>query len=266
LGKKLYEFKNVLDVTYGAYVVNGTYGGVNNSNGSSTQAPASNQVVGFVRGPLAGNIAAVRQRARDACTAVSTIQIFTDAIETIAEKLAKILEPAKKALGPDYSQTEAEEMQKQFRNLAGEINQTVNSTEYKFNKPFAGSGKTFSIPIGNGSKIDIFARDFRFDAQGLNIATDPQNAISTVNEAITNINEYKTYLDGQAKRLEDITAAIESEIQGTMGVDMMDFLPELAVPMADYAASLISQDKQTSLNTQANLTPDEILKLLKDKD
>ncbi|MGB2865878.1 MAG: hypothetical protein WBC05_21275, partial [Sedimentisphaerales bacterium] len=113
------------------------------------------------------------------------------------------------------------------------------------------------------SKIDIFARDFRFDAQGLNIATNPQNTLSTVNEAITNIDEYKTDLDRQAARMGDITAVIESEIQGAMGVNMKDFQPELAAPMADYAASLISQDKQTSLNTQANLTPDEILKLLK---
>lgn len=36
--------------------------------------------------------------------------------------------------------------------------------------------------------------------------------------------------------------------------------------MADYAASLILQDKQTSLNTQASLTSDKILKLLKDSD
>ena len=84
-----------------------------------------------------------------------------------------------------------------------------------------------------------------------------------VNETITSVCEYKTYLEGQAKRLENITAAIESEIQSAMGVDMKDFLPELAIPMADYAASLIRQDKQTSLNSQANVRPDEIMKLLK---
>jgi len=47
---------------------------------------------------------------------------------------------------------------------------------------------------------------------------------------------------------------------------MQDFQPELAIPMAEKAASLISQNKQTSLNTQANLAPDKILKLLKDSD
>jgi len=160
-------------------------------------------------------------------------------IETIAEKLIKMMELAKKALEPYYSHLQADEMQQHFQKLVKEINQTANSTEYNFSKPFAESDKTFSIPIGNDLKIDILARDFRFDAQGLNIGKDPQNALSMVNEAITSIDEYKIYLERQATHLKDITVAFELEIQGAMGVDMGDFQPELAVPMADYAASLI---------------------------
>ncbi|MFC1794252.1 hypothetical protein ACFL3Q_11765 [Planctomycetota bacterium] len=258
----MYDFKNVLDVTYGAYAVNRAYGGANDPNSSPTQDPVRNQVVAVIQELPSGDTAAVRRSAGDASTAVSTLQIFTDAIETIAEKLVKMLELAKKASGPEYSKGQIEDMQTHLQNLAKKINQIINGTEYNSNKPLAADGKTLSIPIGNSSKIDIFAKDFRFDAQGLNITTGPQNALSTIEEAITNINEYKTYLDSQEARLGEIMAAIESEIQGAMGVDMKDFQPELAAHMADYAASLVSQDKQTSLKTQANLTPDEILKLL----
>jgi flagellin-like hook-associated protein FlgL len=262
----LIEFKNVLDVTYGAYVVNGAYTGVRASAGSSTQPSRRDQAIAIIREFLAGKTTAIRQNAEDASTAVSAMQIFTDAIETIAEKLAKILELAEKVHDQYYSPAQAEQMQKQFRNLAQQINQTANGTEYKFNKPFSGDGRTLSIPTGNGTKINIFARDFRINAEELNIETEPQKALSMLSEAITNVREYKTYLERQAAHLRDITAAIESQIQGAMGVNMHDFQPELAAPMADYAASLISQDKQTSLNTQANLTPDEILKLLKNND
>jgi flagellin-like hook-associated protein FlgL len=257
----LFEFKNILDATYGAHVVNRVYAGVSVSNGDLSKKPSRGQAIATIREFLAGNTAVVRQSARDASTAVSTIQIFTDAIETIAEKLAKLLELARKALGSDYSQPQ--EIQRRLRELIREINQIVNSTEYKFNKPFSSSGKTLPIPLGNGSKIDIFTRDFRLNTQDFDIETNPQNALSTIKDAITNINEFKTYLDRQASNLRDITAAIEMKIQGAMSVNMQNFQPELAAPMADYAASLILQDKQTSINTQANLTPDEILKLLK---
>jgi len=262
----LLEFRNILDVAYGAYVVKGAYRGISKSSDDSTRAPGRDQAVAVIRELLAGNTDAVRQNARDASTAVSAMQIFTDAIETIGGKLKEMKKLAEKALSPDYSQVQVEEMQKQFRNLAGEINQTAGSTEYNYNKPFGTGGKTVSIPTGNGSNINIFARNFRFDVQGLDISTDPQKALSTVEEAITNIADYKTYLDRQAAHLSNATEFIESQIRGAMGVDMQDFQPELAVPMADYAASLISRDKQTSLNTQANLAPDEILKLLSDSD
>lgn|GEM_PF-2538387 len=260
----MFEFKNVLDVTYGAYVVNGAYTGVGASDSNSKQTPIRDQAVAIIREFLAGKAADVRQSARDASTAVSTIQIFTDAIETITEKLMKILELARKVIGRDYSLLQAEQMRKRLRDLIREINQTVNSTGYKFNKPFSGSGKAISISISSGTKIDVFARDFRLDARNLDIEKDPQNALSRINEAITNIKEYKTYLDRQAARVEDITAAIEQEVQSAMGVDVQDFQPGPSEPVADYAASLILQDKQTSINTQANLTPDETLTLLKD--
>jgi len=262
----LLEFRNILDVAYGAYVVKGAYRGISKSSADSTQAPERDQAVAVIRELLAGNTTAVRQNARDASTAVSAMQIFTDAIETIGGKLTEMKELAEKASSPDYSQVQVEEMQNQFRNLAGEINQTVNGTEYKYNKLFGAGGKTVSIPIGNGSKVDIFAKDFSFDAEGLDITADPTKALSTVNEAIANIDDYKTYLDRQAAHLSNATEFIESQIRGAMGVDTQDFQPELAVPMADYAASLLSKDKQTSLDTQANLTPEEILKLLSEND
>jgi len=258
----LLEFRNILDVAYGAYVVKGAYRGISKSSADSTQVPGRDQAVAVIRELLAGN----SQNARDASTAVSAMQIFTDAIETIGGKLTEMKELAEKAPSPDYSQVQVEEMQKRFRNLAGEINQTVDGTEYNYNKPFGAGGKTVSIPIGNGSKVDIFAKDFSFDAEGLDIAADPEKALSTVNKAIANIDDYKTYLDRQAAHLSNATEFIESQIRGAMGVDTQDFQPELAVPMADYAASLLSKDKQASLDTQANLTPKEILKLLSEND
>ena len=257
------EFATVLDVSYDALIISGEYGGVNDLDGRSMEAPARNRIVALIRDMLGGETAIIRQNARDAGTAVSTIQIFSDAIGTIAEKLIKMLEMTKKALVPDDSEGQIEDLQTHLQILAEEINQTANGTEYNFNKPFAENGKTFSIPIGNGSKIDIFAKDFRLDAQDINIAADPQNTLTVISKAITNINEYKSYLDRQEARLGETMAAIELEIQSFMGVDIKDFQAELAAPMADNTAILISRDKQTSLNTQANLTPDEILKLLK---
>jgi hypothetical protein len=262
----LFELKNVSGSAYGACASSGAYNGLSVSEGNSGRMPSREHAIAVIREFLADKTAAFRQNAADAGTAVAAIQIFTDAIETIAEKLVKMFELARKALGPYCSQVQAEQMQEQFRNLARQANQTANNTEYKFVRPFCGGGQTLSISLGDGSNMDILTRDFRIDARQLNIATDPQNAVSKLSEAITNIREYKTYLDRRDARAREITAAIELRIQDAMGVDLQDFQPELAAPTADYTASLILQDKQISIDMQANLACDEILTLLENKD
>ena len=262
--RKLFEYgiRNVLDFSYGAYVVNGAYSGNSNPAG----APNHNDAVATIRELLNGNIADVRLSAREASTAVSIIQIFANAVDSIAAKLARMEELAKKASSPDYSQVQIEAMQKELKNFAEEINEIVKSTEYDYNKIFTSAGKSISIPIGDGSNIDIFARDFSFNSQGLDLTTDPKSALSNIKKAITNLNEYKQYLNRQVARVEDATAIIESELESAMGVGLDDFTPDLAIETVVHIASKLSQDSSTALDTQANTEPSIALQLLKDRD
>jgi len=259
----LFEFRNVLDVSYGAYVVNGAYHPVGTSSGSATETPSHEQPIAVIRELLRGNVAAIRQSAKDASTAISTIQYFADAIDTIAAKLTEMQALAAKAPSPDYSQVEVEDMQKQFENLAEQINQTVESTEYRYNKLFTADGRAVSISIGNGSKIDIFAKDFSFNAQGLNVATDPEGALSKVKQAIATLSEYREHLSRQVARVEEATAVIESKIEGAMGVDLSDFVPDVAVEVASDTTSRLLEDTPAALETQANVTPSRTLQVLK---
>ena len=219
-----------------------------------------------IRELLNGNIADVRLSAREASTAVSIIQIFANAVDSIAVKLARMEELAKKASSPDYSQVQIEAMQKELKNFAEEINEIVKSTEYDYNKIFTSAGKSISIPIGDGSNIDIFARDFSFNSQGLDLTTDPKSALSNIKKAITNLNEYKQYLNRQVARVEDATAIIESELESAMGVGLDDFTPDLANETAVHIAIQVSQDSSSALDMQANTEPSIALQLLKDRD
>ncbi len=93
-----------------------------------------------IRELLNGNIADVRLSAREVSTAVSIIQIFANAVDSIAAKLAGMEELAKKASSPDYSQVQVEAMQTELKDLATEINNVVKDTEYNYNKVFTAAG------------------------------------------------------------------------------------------------------------------------------
>jgi len=256
------EFRNVLDVAYGAYVVKGAYSGVNGMTG----APDRDEVVAIIRELLGGNIAAIRQGAHEASTAISMVQMFAGAADSIGGKLAAMKELAEKASSPDYSAVQVEQMQKEFLGLAEEINETVNSTEYNFNKLFTAEGESISISIGNGSRIDIFAKDLSFGTEGLDLTTDPAGALAKVEKATAELNEYTAYLRRQAARVEDATAIIESEVAAAVGVDLADFSLNLAEQVASYAADQVLQDSSRLLNIQGNVNADRVLQLLKDKD
>ncbi len=219
-----------------------------------------------IRELLNGNIADVRLSAREASTAVSIIQIFANAVDSIAVKLAGMEELAEKASSPDYSQVQVEAMQTELQDLAKEINEIVKGTEYNYNKIFTAAGQAISIPIGDGSRVDIFAKDLSFTAQGLDLTTDAKSALSNVKKAIKELSEYRTYLNRQAARVEDATATIEFKLQSAMGVGLDNFTPDFAIETAFHIASELSQDSSTALNMQANTEPSIALQLLKDRD
>ena len=255
-----YEFRNVLDVSYGAYVVNGAYSGSSNTTGARNH----NDVVATIRELLNANTADIRLSARNASTAVSIIQTLAHVTDSIAVKLSKMEELAGKAPSPDYSHVQVEQMQKEFNNLAKEINNLVKSAEYNYNKIFTAIGKSISIPIGDGSRVDIFASDFSFNAQGLDLTADPKTALSSIKKAIKELGEYRTYLDRQVARVKDAVATIESELESAMGVDLNDFTADLALETVVHIASELSQDSSSALDTQANTEPSTVLRLLKD--
>jgi flagellin len=252
-----YDIKNVLDSSYGAYVVKGTYSGFN-----ARRNLKHNETVAVIRDMLNGKTADVRQSVKEASSAISIVQKLTNATSSISNKLLKMKELATKANSPDYSQVQKEEMQKEFKNLAKEINETAKGTKIENNKIFTEAGESISIPVGDGSKADIFAKDLSFDAEGLDISTDPETVLSNIHKATKELNEYNEYLNKQRTRIEDATAAIESEIESALGIELDDFSLIMATEMSSNTGNHLIEDDEISLNTQGNLTPEETLKLL----
>jgi hypothetical protein len=82
------EFRNVLDVAYGAYVVSGAYSVAN----GSTASPDRGAAVAIIQELLRGNFADIYQGARDASTAVSIVQTFLGPVDSIGEKLGTMEE------------------------------------------------------------------------------------------------------------------------------------------------------------------------------
>ncbi|MBN1806123.1 MAG: hypothetical protein JW837_12815 [Sedimentisphaerales bacterium] len=77
-----------------------------------------NDVVATIREIGNGKTADVRLSAREASTAISIVQTFTDAANSIGIMLTRMEEPAEKASSRDYSSVQIDDMQEEFKGLA----------------------------------------------------------------------------------------------------------------------------------------------------
>jgi flagellin len=229
-----------------------------------TRAVAHDETVAVVEGLLQGDIAAIRQSAQEASTTVSLFQTLTKAVRTIGDKLTAMVRLASRASDPDSTRVQVEQIQKEFEQLVGQVNRIARSTDYNFNRIFTAEGQSISVPIGDGSNVDIIPKDLTFNATGLDLTADPGAAAWKMATAVEELDEYAKHLRGQANRAAEAAAVIESQLAAAMGVDLRGFSMELARRTAEHAAEQFSAGRPGLLEMQTNVSADRALRLLAD--
>ena len=253
----MYEFKSVVDVSNNAYVVNARSSGIN----SSTGAPDNDQAVATLKELSNGNISTIRQSIQDASTSVGIAQQLEKSLTEVSTRLDQMKELAKKASSSDTSVNQAEGLQKQFNELVGQSNKIAENTEQDFNKIFTSEGESISIPIGDGSKIDITAKDLTFDGEGLDLVKDADGAVSAVAKAITELGSYEKDFDRKVSALYEASKTIEQKLASAMGIDSDDYKSITSGEFQQFLSEVAEESSET-LNAQANVEPELALKLL----
>ncbi|MHC4463515.1 MAG: flagellin [Planctomycetota bacterium] len=219
--------ENVVRTDVSAYAIRVAYNWISDS----TQALDDDKAVAIVRELIYGNIAGIRQKASNANNLISKAQTLDTAATTISEKLVRMKGLAEQVIDGLYWSKGTAKMQEELEELAGEINDIAENTKYDDNKLFTDDGETISIPLGDGSTIQIFARDLRVDTNGLDLAADAVDALESLQKKLKDTSEYIGYLGRQAGRLEEAMATIELEFGKTLEIEWSDFdtIPKLAI-------------------------------------
>ena len=229
----------------------------------SYKAAGDDREVAVIREYLLGNTADVRLSAHNANAAISTVQTFEHAANSIYDKLVLMEEVAEKAVNGDYTTTEKVSMQEQLQDLAEQINNTVNNTEYKGNKLFTSEGQVIAKSISNDRSIRLFAKDLSFSLENVDLTKDAKAALTTIQNARTKTGEYTDYIKSQSTLLQNAMATIEQNIASAIGLESSDFETETMKQFVENLSTGISNDKAISTEMQANITPDEALHLLR---
>jgi len=258
----MFELGNVFGTGYSAHVI------VNRRIANSVEAICSGEIACddtaslMIRELLRGEIAGSLQAARNASDAISMVQTFEGAASSISEILTQMAELATASANGVYSDEQKAIMQEQFKDSANEINKIVDSTGFNGNKLLSAYGRTISIPMSNGSTIDIATMDLSFDAEGLDLTTDAGTALASVEEHIEQTTSYRGHLSGQAERLEIMSQLTESDVVHAMGFSANISNMDLATEIAAQTMGQILAESVVLLEVQANVLPSRALQLL----
>ncbi|MFQ6034593.1 MAG: hypothetical protein ACE5NM_01945 [Sedimentisphaerales bacterium] len=230
----------------------------------SYKTAGSDREVAVIREYLLGNIADVRLSAKEANAAISVVQTFDHAATTIRDKLVAMEELAEKVVHGHYTNTDKASLQKQIQKWAKKINSIVNNTKYDGNKLFTSEGQTIVRSIGNGRYIRLFAKDFTFNVENVDLVTNANTALKTIKRARKGASEYTDYLKSQNELLQDAMATIEQKMASAAGIEWSDFETKIMQQFIKNLSANISNDMAISTEMQANITSDQALQLLKD--
>jgi flagellin-like hook-associated protein FlgL len=171
---------------------------------------------------------------------------------------------AEQAASGEYSAEEVEEMQTEFDQLVVDINKLVDNTEQNNNKLFSNEGTTVSVSIGNNSSINIIAMDISINGEGLDLTTDPEGVLMTIQSKASQSSYYSEYLGDQLNNLGEMINYIEFEKYNDMGVDAEEFDIEMAEEVAGVAASTTLEELTILFDAQANVKSEKALQLLEE--
>jgi flagellin len=212
----------------------------------------------FVR----GRTAEIRISAHDASEAVSMTKMFADAAADIYGKLSQMQQLADRAANSLCSSLEKADMQQQFQQLAGQVNSLAENTQYDRNNLFTTAGETITVSLGHEQYIHLFPKDLSFDAGALDLTTEPQAALATIQNAAAMAGEYSQYLNGQFEYLENTVATYDRKLD-TMDIDSDGFTTDIAAEITGRITEKIMEDTEPLLQIQANVIPERAAHLLK---
>jgi flagellin len=214
---------------------------------------------------LEGKISESRQNESYANEVISMTQGLAETASTIKDKFARMEELAEQAASGEYSAEEVEAMQTELEQLVGEINNLVDNTEQNKNKLFSDEGTAISISIGNNSTININAMDFSINGEGLDLTTDPEGVLTSIQSKVSQSSYYSDNLGDQLNNLGEMIKYIEFEKNNDMGVDADEFDMELAEEVAGVAATATLEELTVLFDAQTNVDPEKALQLLKEE-
>ena len=230
-----------------------------------------------VRELMRADIAVIRQGSRNASDGISMMQTMEGAMAAIDDLLIRMMELAEQASTGSYSSQQRNIMNNEYGQMIDEIDRIATRTEFNStNMLNSASGSQlihFGInSSGSASSITVNSVDVRVIALGINaasaehrinVASNAENALSLVNQAIKIKDSARASFGYSMNRLETTQAVLDIQAENVAAAESRISDADVAIEMAALTRNQVLAQAGVSMLAQANTMPQMALTLLR---
>ncbi|GFN35859.1 flagellin N-terminal helical domain-containing protein [Tepidimicrobium xylanilyticum] len=220
---------------------------------------------------MRAQIRGLNQASRNAQDGISLIQTAEGAINETHAILQRMRELAVQAANGTYQDEDRALIQKEVAQLIEELDDITVKTEFNGMKLVDGSlsgeitfhvgpneDHAFSVSMVNAKASELGVADVDISTQ-----SGAQKAITTINDAIIKVAEFRAELGAVQNRLEHTIKNIDISAENLQAAESRIRDTDMAKEMMNFVKSNILQQAATSMLAQANQAPQMVLQLLK---
>ena len=212
-----------------------------------------------VRELLRADLATARQSSRNVLDGASMVQTADGAAGAIGDSLVQMKHLAVQAANGTYSPEQKNIMQRQFNDLAASVTQITGSTSFNGVNLFQ-DGQTVDIAVGDGDTISFNTENIAVGPA--DITTDAVAAMAVVDQAISQVSEYRGDLGATVNRLQSTAAVIDTKAENIVAAESRISDADFAKEAAAMTAQKISVNTGIAAQSQANTIAQVVAMLL----
>ncbi len=206
---------------------------------------------------------------RNANDGISAAQTAEAGLATVAGHLQRMRELAVQAASGQYDSDNRGALDKEYQQLASEIERAVNATNFNGQKLLSSdsdfaAGVTFQVGSTTTaeSQINVSIGSVGITAGDINTSANAVTAMATLDTAIQAISNSRADLGAVQNRFEGVLSQLAAANESTEASRSRIMDADYAAETAHLARAQILQQAGTAMLAQANALPQNVLRLL----
>lgn len=222
---------------------------------------------------LKAEVLGLKQAQRNANDGVSFVQTAEGALNEVSNILIRLRELGVQAASDTVGEGERSLIDREYQALKSEVDRISQVTNYNGRNLLDGSGGSLSFQVGNHSEeqntISYHSSETNASASSLGISgsgvasrDDAADSLEVVDEAINQINNYRSSLGALQNRLHSASGNLGVHIENLSDARSRIADTDIAEEASNLAKNSILQAAGVAVLAQANSLPSNAMKLL----